>query len=79
MRILNDDSNEKLNNVSFFLTKQEAIQLHSDLQALIADPSKQHTHISSDDYQKEITVCIYDEKDLSGLHERVKNLILEDK
>jgi len=79
MRILNDDSNEKLDTVSFFLTKQEAVQLHSDLEALIADPTKQHTHISSDDYQKEITVCIYDEKDLSGFHERAKTLILEDK
>ena len=79
MRILDDESNKKLDNVSFFLTEQEAIQLHSDLQELITNRKKHHAHISSDDYQKEITICIYDEKNLSGFHDRAKTLIREDK
>ncbi|MDN3505885.1 MAG: hypothetical protein P0S96_01495 [Simkaniaceae bacterium] len=78
MRILDDDSDKKLDTVSIFLTKDEAIQLRGYLNQLIDKPKLQHTHLSSEDYKKEITVCIYDTKDLEGFHPRSIKLIKED-
>jgi len=37
--------------------------LRDSLNELISNPSIHHSHISSEDYQKEITVCIYNETD----------------
>ncbi|MCF7852744.1 MAG: hypothetical protein K9M07_05850 [Simkaniaceae bacterium] len=78
MRILDDESDRKLDTISVFLTKEEAIQLRSYLSQLIDKPKLQHAHLSSDNYQKEITVCIYDEKDLEGFHPRSIKLIEKD-
>ena len=54
MRILNDESDKKLDNISIFLTKEEAIQLRGYLNQLLDDPKLHHAHLSSKDYQKEI-------------------------
>lgn len=67
-----------MDNVSLFLTKKEAIQLQGYLNQLLDNPKLQHAHLSSEDYQKEITVCLYDEKDLEGFHPRAIKLIEED-
>ena len=56
MRILDDDLDKKLNTVSIFLTKKEAIQMRGYLNQLIEKPELQHAHLSSEDYKKEITV-----------------------
>ena len=79
MRILDDESDKKLDNVSIFLTKEEAVQLRGYLNQLISNPALQHSHLSSADYKKEITVCIYKEDNLSSFDERSKKLILHDK
>jgi hypothetical protein len=78
MRILDEQSDRKLDTVTLFLTREEALQLRSDLDHLLAKPKLNHTHLSSEDYKKEITVCIYDEKDLVGFHPRSTKLIKED-
>lgn len=78
MRILDDESDKKLDTVTLFLTKEEILQLRSDLDHLIAKPKLNHTHLSSEDYKKEITVCVYDEEDLEGFHPRSIKLIKED-
>ena len=78
MRILDDDSDKKLDTISIFLTKEEAIQLCGYLNQLIDKPKLQHAHLSSEDYKKEITVCIYDEKALEGFHPRSVKLIEKD-
>ena len=62
MRILDDESDKKLDNVSIFLTKEEAVQLRGYLNQLLDNPKLQHSHLSSSDYQKEITICLYDVK-----------------
>jgi hypothetical protein len=64
LRILDDESDRKLDNVSIFLTKEEAVQLRSYLIQLLDNPKLQQCHLSSTDYQKEITICLYDEKNL---------------
>jgi len=78
LRLLNDKADKKLDNITIFLTKKEAIQLKSYLTQLLSNADEQHAHLASDDYQKEITVCLYDETDLSRLHPRAIKLIKDD-
>ncbi len=52
MRILDDKSDKKLDTVTLFLTQEEALQLRSDLDQLLAKPKLHHTHLSSENYQK---------------------------
>lgn len=83
MRILDGDNDKKLDTVYLCLTKMEAEQLISDLQDFIENlkqnPPRDHCHLNSEDYKKEITTCTYDESNLTGFHESFKKLILEDK
>lgn len=79
MKILDEDADKKIENITIFLTNSEIKQLHSYLGELIEKPSNQHFHMSSDDYQRELTICLYDIRNLSGLHERAKKLIEEDR
>ena len=79
MRILDDESDKKLDNVSIFLTKEEAIQLRGYINQLLEKPESQHAHLSSKDYKKEITICVYDEKCLERFHPRSIKLIQEDR
>ena len=79
MRILDEDSDKKLDNVTIFLTKDESLQLLGYLKQLLNDSKSQHHHLSSGDYQKEITVCLYDETNLEGFHPRAIQLIKEDR
>ena len=78
MRLLDGDSDKSLDEVFIYLTKLEAKELVDSLESLLASTIGNHNHISSNDYKKEITVCIYDEKILEGFSERSKKLILED-
>ena len=79
MRILDDEADKKLDNISLFLTKEEAVQLRGYLNQLLENPKLQHSHLSSADCQKEITVCLYDEKNLENFNQRSIKLIKEDK
>ena len=79
MRILDDESDKKLDNISIFLTKEEAIQLRGYLNQLLENTGLQHSHLSSIDYQKEITICLYDEGKLDNFNQRSIKLIKEDK
>lgn len=78
MRILDNDSNKKIDDITLYLKKMELIQLRSYINQLLENPKLQHSHLSSSDYQKEITICIYDEENLEGFNERSKKLILDD-
>ena len=78
MRILNDESDKKLDNISLFLTKEEAVQLRGYLNQLLDNSKLQHAHLSSKDYQKEITICLYDENNLESFHPRAIKLIEKD-
>jgi hypothetical protein len=77
MRILNTITDKKIDNITIYLTNSEAQELLDSLEAIISEP-KHHSHIPSEDFMKEITVCIYDPNNLSGFNERSKKLILED-
>jgi hypothetical protein len=47
-----------LSAVGLALTQAEAQELLDSLKILLRDPSERHEHVSSDDYQTEITVWI---------------------
>jgi len=79
LRILDNESDNKLDNVSLYLTKEEVLQLRKYVNKLLENPQLQHVHFSSKDYQKEITICLYDENELSNFDKRSKILIREDK
>jgi len=78
MRVLDEDRDVKVDNLSIFLTKDEAIQMIGYLEDLVKNPSSHHAHLTSEDYQKEITICIYDQQNIDSFHPRAKKLIVED-
>jgi hypothetical protein len=75
VRILDEDSDRSCENITLFLTKQEAVNLSGAVAALLEGPLDRHEHVDSDDFKKELTVCIYDASDLSGLNDRSRRLI----
>ena len=79
MRILDEKTDQKLDKITIYLTKSEAIELRDSLIDLIQYPDHHHNHIPSDEYDKEITVCIYDDKNLSFFDERSKKLLKDDR
>jgi hypothetical protein len=79
LRILDEQVNKSLDAAIIYLTKQEAAELRDSLEQLLAEQLGRHEHISSDDYRKELTVCIYDPNQLDQFDERSKRLIIEDK
>ncbi len=78
MRILNDESGGKLDMVTLFFTKEELKQLIGYAKQLIENPSADHHHLSSEDYKKEITLCIYNEENVKNFSPRVQKLIIKD-
>ena len=78
MRILDQDNDRSVNAVTLYLTKSEAAELRDSLEYILEDPVGRHEHTSSNDYAKEVTVCIYDPDHLTNFDERSKRLILED-
>ena len=49
---------QTLDNVGIGLTQEEAEELRDKLEILIADAASRHEHVSSADYQTELTVWI---------------------
>lgn len=62
MRILDEDSNNSLERIILHLSQSEASELRDGLEDILQNPKDNHVHISNDNFQKEITVCIYDKK-----------------
>lgn len=78
MRMLDEDRDSSLNRVTLYLTRSEASELRDSLDALMKDRRERHEHVPSEDYNKELTVCIYDAGDLKSFNERSKRLIILD-
>jgi hypothetical protein len=77
MRILDEVADQSLSVVTIYLTKSEAEELRDSLEQLLANWQSRHEHVSSSDYKRQITVCIYDVENLEGFDERSKQLINE--
>lgn len=80
MRIFDDESDKKLDRITVLLTEPEALQLESYLKEFLEKPKDKglHFHLSSEDYNKEITICIYDPENITALHPRTQKLVLDD-
>ena len=78
MRILDDKADKSINSVSIFLTETEAIYLIGYLEQLVFEKRGDHSHLSSEDYQKEITICLYSPENVDNFHPRIKRLIAHD-
>jgi hypothetical protein len=78
MRLLNADADKSLKRVTVYLTQSEAEELRDSLLALLDEPCGNHSHVPSEDFQKELTVCIYREDDLTSFNARSQRLIQTD-
>jgi hypothetical protein len=78
MHILDDESDKKLNNISLFLTNNEALHLIGYLEQLLEGKSGDHSHLMSENYKKEITVCLYNSENTKNFHPRIQKLITND-
>lgn len=76
MRILNLDTNEKINQATIYLTNSEAKELKDSLDNLLQNNS-QHEHISDESYQTEITVCIYEKDNLKEFDASSRKVVLD--
>lgn len=80
MRILNQNTDKSLQDILLLLTKSEALELRDELERLLSSNQKDnHGHINDIEYQREITVAIYDDSNKNGFDDRTKRLIIEDK
>lgn len=79
MRVLDNDSDKALKNVTLYLTFEEANELKHDLERLIENfGNNEHVHINDSENSREITVVLYDENHLDMFDERSKKLIRKD-
>lgn len=78
MRILDQISDKSLDNIALYLTFSQASELRDSLNELLKNPLNNHAHIPNEDFQKEITVCVYDQNKLEDFNERSINLIVND-
>jgi hypothetical protein len=79
MRILNQDTDKSVKNLLILLTREEAMELKDDLEQLISKGQDQdHAHLNDADFQREITVAIYNSEKCWFFNDRVKQLIAED-
>jgi phage replication-related protein YjqB (UPF0714/DUF867 family) len=81
MRIWDEASRKRLDGVTLFLTADEAKECKDTLVSLLQGAPNSHAHVSSSDFQTEITLCVYSVEDaetFARLDERAKRLILHD-
>jgi hypothetical protein len=78
MRILDQESDKSLNRITLYLTLSEASELRDSLISLLAERGKHHEHIPSSDFQKELTVSIYETQSIEAFDERSKRLLMND-
>lgn len=79
MRILNQADALPLNSITLYLTPAEAQQAIGYLEQMLAEPNQHHFHLNDDEYQREITLTVYQPDDLSQFDERSRKLIAEGK
>jgi hypothetical protein len=77
MRILDSGTDRALGRITIYLTIPEARELRDKVENLLTD-LQGHEHIPSEDYAKEITVCVYDAGRLEHFDERSVRLIQSD-
>ncbi len=77
MRILDLASDKSLENICIYLTPFEAKQMLGYLEDLLGGRIQHHAHLNDENYEREITLSIYQEDTLNEFDERSKKLIIE--
>lgn len=80
MRILNNDNQLSIKNISVFLTNEEAQELRDTIEQLIenSDKGSYHLHLNDKDFKHEITFSVYSDKDVSLYNARTQRLLIDD-
>jgi hypothetical protein len=78
MRILDEARDAAIANITLLLTRAEASEMRDALETLLADESR-HEHVSSKDYDKEVSLAIYNDETLQRFNDRCRRLIRQDK
>lgn len=76
MRIRDNDRDVEVRNGTLFVTRAEAEEIRESLAMLLEFGGNTHDHISTDDFQRELTVCLYEEGGQNAeLNERALRLL----
>lgn len=75
MRIYDSSNNKTIDDVVLYLTPDEAKELHNDLGRIMEKPRGNHVHVSSNDYQHELTVCVYRKEDIDTFDEKSRKIL----
>jgi hypothetical protein len=59
MRIYDPKSKKQLEEVTLYLTPDEAAELADTARGLAKDPTQHHGHVSSEDCSREVTIAVY--------------------
>jgi hypothetical protein len=70
------DGSKKLDNVTLLLTIQEAEQLKCSISDLL-NTNTHHAHVSSDDYQTEINISIFDKNRIESYHPDIRKIVCD--
>jgi len=76
MLIINENDIE-MPSVTLLLKRHEMVQLIGYAEQLLQSGPGDHSHLSSDDYTREITLSLYDPSDTSMFHESIRPLIAQ--
>ena len=77
MRILDYRTDKALEDICIYLTPSEAKQMLGLLEEFVSGQIEHHEHFYDENYEREITLAIYTEKNLKEFDERSKKLIIE--
>lgn len=77
MRIYDFDNDRTIDNVVLYLTPAETRELYNGLARVIETPRRVHVHISSNDYQRELTLCVYRKEDIETFDEKSRQILEE--
>jgi len=76
MKIYDNEHKRVLNEVTIFLTPEEAAELASDAQDLSENPGKHHHHITSQDGSTEVIVAVYTADNLDQFDHESRGVVL---
>ena len=75
MHIYDSHSDKTLDDVILYLTPEEANELYDGLARIMKQPRGNHVHVNNDDYQRELTVCIYRKEDIETFDEKSRQML----
>ncbi len=80
MRILDLDTNKAIETVCLYLTASETKQMIGALEDILSQQNAkqmEHAHVNDEEYEREVTVAIYTDKNLHQFDDRSQKLIAE--